>query len=234
MDERADGMRIQVLRQGPYAVSGNVPLVRIEIETNEAGESVAWREFERIGTGERYQLCRCGHSKHKPFCDGSHVAADFDGEETADHTPYLDASTCIDGPGIKLRDARKLCAEARYCDRYGGLWNLVKVAETPEDREKVEVMARLCPSGRYTICDPDDTMHEPELEPSIALIEDPSLGVSGPIFVRGGIPVVGADGEPYEPRNRMTLCRCGRSANKPFCDGSHVAAGWRDESAPTD
>ena len=45
----------------------------------------------------------------------------------------------------------------------------------------------------------------------------------GPIWVRGGIPVASADGKTYEVRNRLTLCRCGRSANKPFCDGSHAA-----------
>ena len=48
----------------------------------------------------------------------------------------------------------------------------------------------------------------------------------GPIWVRGGVQVVAADGEPYEVRNRQTLCRCGRSQNKPFCDGSHKEFGF--------
>ena len=39
----------------------------------------------------------------------------------------------------------------------------------------------------------------------------------------GGIPIHGADGQAYEVRNRVTLCRCGRSANKPYCDGAHAA-----------
>ena len=60
---------------------------------------------------------------------------------------------------------------------------------------------------------------EPELEPSLGLIEDTEKKVSGPIWVRGGIPVVSAEGTTYEIRNRLTLCRCGRSANKSFCDG---------------
>jgi CDGSH-type Zn-finger protein len=59
-------------------------------------------------------------------------------------------------------------------------------------------------------------------------MEDPVQGVAGPLCVRGGIPVVGADGEPYEVRNRVTLCRCGASRNKPFCDGSHAAVGFTD------
>jgi CDGSH-type Zn-finger protein len=46
--------------------------------------------------------------------------------------------------------------------------------------------------------------------------------------VRGGIPVVGADGVTYEVRNRQALCRCGASSNKPFCDGSHASIGFKD------
>jgi len=64
---------------------------------------------------------------------------------------------------------------------------------------------------------------EPKFEPSIGLIQDTARKVNGPIWVRGGIPVVSAGGEAYELRNRMTLCRCGKSTNRPFCDGSHAA-----------
>ncbi len=59
-------------------------------------------------------------------------------------------------------------------------------------------------------------------------MEDPSLGVSGPLWVRGGIPIFSAQYEPYEVRNRVTLCRCGHAENKPFCDGSHIAARFKD------
>ncbi|UCF09264.1 MAG: CDGSH iron-sulfur domain-containing protein, partial [Thermoplasmata archaeon] len=44
----------------------------------------------------------------------------------------------------------------------------------------------------------------------------------GPIWVRGRIPIESADGHIYEIRNRVTLCRCGWSSNKPFCDSSHL------------
>ena len=40
-------------------------------------------------------------------------------------------------------------------------------------------------------------------------------------MVTGGVELVGADGRPYARRERVTLCRCGASSNKPFCDGSH-------------
>lgn len=222
-------MRIDVTPGGPYMVSGGVPLIRAEIVVNDKGESVGWREIERIDVAGTYALCRCGHSSKKPFCDNSHWSVEFDGTETAEFDEYFETAADIDGPGVKLHDVRKLCAEARFCDRAGGLWNLVQQCGDPETRALAEEEAMLCPSGRYVICD-QETLEavEPELEPSIVLIEDPALQVSGPLFVRGGIPVFSADGKPYEVRNRVTLCRCGHSANKPFCDGSHIAAKFTD------
>ncbi len=223
MDERAKRMRITVTENGPYLVSGEVPLVHCEIVCDENGEAREWRETERLDAPARYALCRCGRSTSKPYCDGAHTTSDFDGTETAGHESYLEVAVDIDGPGVKVRDARKLCAEARFCDRAGGLWNLVGECADPDKRELAKQEAMLCPSGRYVFCeDGTDEPQEPDLEASIALVDDPALGVSGPLWVRGGIPVVAADGTPYEVRNRVTLCRCGHSANKPFCDGSHI------------
>ena len=59
--------------------------------------------------------------------------------------------------------------------------------------------------------------------PERCIVEDPALDCSGPLWARGGIELVGEDGVAYETRNRMTLCRCGRSVNKPFCNGAHAA-----------
>jgi hypothetical protein len=97
------------------------------------------------------------------------------------------------------------------------------------DAQKVAEECELCPSGRYTAVDKATGLaHEPDLEPSIAFVQDPAMGVSGPIWARGGIPIQSSDGREYEVRNRVTLCRCGHSANKPFCDGSHIAGGFHD------
>lgn len=222
-------MRIAITEDGPYVISGGVPLLRLEIVTNEQGESVAWREIERLDVDERYQLCRCGRSAEKPFCDGTHTEIAFDGAESAGHESVLEQSVSIDGPGITVRDARKLCAEARFCDRAGGLWNLVEKCDDPEIRALVEEEAMLCPSGRYSVCKSgsDETL-EFVFERSAGLVEDPTMGVSGPLFVRGGILIEGADDAAYEVRNRVTLCRCGESGNKPFCDGSHIKAEFHD------
>ena len=47
--------------------------------------------------------------------------------------------------------------------------------------------------------------------------------ISGPIRVKGGVRLESTDGKLYETRNRVTLCRCGKSKNKPFCDATHVS-----------
>ncbi len=54
--------------------------------------------------------------------------------------------------------------------------------------------------------------------------------VDGPLLVRGDFELVSSDGEPVErTRRTVALCRCGASAIKPFCDGSHKLIGFRTE-----
>jgi CDGSH-type Zn-finger protein len=218
------GAKIQVTKDGPYLVTGGVPLDQQWIETNAAGESLDYREGKIYPTSQQYALCRCGQSENKPFCDGTHKKVSFDGKETASRVPYSERAQTIEGPALLLTDVENLCAFARFCDPKGQVWNLVQQADTPQTRKLVEHEAGHCPSGRLVVRDrATGEAIEPKFEPSLGLIEDTAKKVNGPIWVRGGIPVVSADGEAYEIRNRITLCRCGRSTNKPFCDGSHAA-----------
>jgi CDGSH-type Zn-finger protein len=225
-------MKVVVTKDGPYLVSGEVPLARQTIATNAEGESVGWVEGETIATKDRYALCRCGHSATKPFCDGSHKTRGFDGTETASRAPYREQARELDGPAVVLTDAQPLCAFGRFCDAKGKIWN---VARRPGDEARaiVEDEAGNCPAGRLVAWDRTTRQAlEPALPPSIGVVHDPAQGVGGPIWVRGGIPVTAADGTPYEVRNRVALCRCGASSNKPFCDGSHASESVRfqDES----
>jgi hypothetical protein len=123
---------------------------------------------------------------------------------------------------LAITDARPLCANARFCDRLGGIWSLVTRTDDPEVCREVEFQARHCPSGRLIAWDrASGRSLEPHDPPSIGLLIDTARGVDGPLWVRGGIPVISAQGVAYAVRQQCTLCRCGRSANKPFCDGSH-------------
>ena len=50
----------------------------------------------------------------------------------------------------------------------------------------------------------------------------------GPLQVSGEFILKSSDGEPMETKDMIFLCRCGGSANKPFCDGSHRRVGLKD------
>jgi CDGSH-type Zn-finger protein len=216
--------KITITPAGPYIVSGDVPLDQAFIEPDEDGASKEWSKGRTYDTGggEVYALCRCGHSKHKPFCDGSHAKVGWDRPETASRTPYLEAARAYRGEVISMLDREELCVGARFCDRGLNAWNYAMKAdaEHPEYEEAAVYEATRCPSGRLTV-KKDGELIEPELKQEISLVEDKAKGVRGPLAVTGGITLVSADGAEYELRNRYTLCRCGLSRNLPFCDASH-------------
>jgi CDGSH-type Zn-finger protein len=215
--------RIKVSRDGPYLVSGGVPLLDQIVCNGDDGGPEGWEEGGCYPAGDRYALCRCGQSQRMPFCDGSHGRVRFDGTETAVDTPYLDQAEHFAGPGLTLTDARVFCMGAGFCHRAGGTWALTKKSGDAKAKQTAIEEACDCPSGRLVAWGKDGRVIEPEFEPSIGVVEDCEGRKLGPLWVKGGIPVESADGRAYEVRNRMTLCSCGRSSNKPFCDGSHEA-----------
>jgi CDGSH-type Zn-finger protein len=83
----SDEKKIVIQANGPYRVYGGIPLVRKTQVVTAQGEPLTWRRGETLPTGERYDLCRCGRSRNKPFCDETHCTVHFDGTETADTRP---------------------------------------------------------------------------------------------------------------------------------------------------
>lgn len=226
------GVCVTVTANGPYLVTGDIPLARQTIEADAEGGSQSWREGEAIAHPASYALCRCGASANKPFCDSSHLRVGFDGAETASRQAYLDQAKLFDGPVMQLTDADSLCAFARFCDPNGQVWAQVADTDDPEVRADFVRQVNNCPSGRLVAWDKATRRPvETPLPVSIGVIEDPPQQCSGPLWVRGGVTVIAADGSVYEVRNRVTLCRCGASQNKPFCDGSHATIKFRDDRA---
>jgi CDGSH-type Zn-finger protein len=222
--------KIVVSKNGPYIVSGRIPLSIQTIRPNKEGLSREWDNGKTFKTDPVYHLCRCGQSKNKPFCDGTHEKIHFEGKETATRQPYARQAEIDDGPTLSLSDAEDLCAFARFCDVGGKIWSLIEHTDDPKARKLVIREAMNCPSGRLVLHDKKTGKQiEPEYpEPSIGVIEDPAIGCSGPLWIRGGIKIESADGKPYERRNRVTLCRCGASVNMPFCNGSHASIMFKD------
>jgi CDGSH-type Zn-finger protein len=226
---KTSARKIVVSKDGPYIVSGDVPLSMQIITPNKEGFSWEWKEGKTFETKREYSLCRCGRSKTKPFCDSTHTKIRFDGTETATRRPFVRQAEVFEGPSLVLRDAEELCAFARFCDPGGKIWSLIEQTDDPEARKLVIREANHCPAGRLVVLDKETgQVIEQKLPPSIGVVEDPALGCSGPLWVRGGITIESADGTPYEVRNRVTLCRCGVSVNKPFCNGSHASIRFRD------
>ncbi|KPK50248.1 MAG: hypothetical protein AMS22_12400, partial [Thiotrichales bacterium SG8_50] len=104
----------------------------------------------------RAAFCRCGASKYKPFCDGSH-----------DKLPFKD-------------------------------------------------------SGKGKPGNIDESLSSGQLKINPV--------IDGPVMINGPVEIYGADGELLLRGERAALCRCGASANKPFCDGSHMGIGFKSDS----
>ena len=121
--------KVQVSKDGPYLVSGSVPLIREEAVRGKDGAPFEWRKVAELPEQEHYALCRCGATKDAPYCDSSHLAIRFDGTETAErhrHEPKL-----VVGPGVNMDGVAAPCARAQFCQRGGGIWKLVPRSDDP-------------------------------------------------------------------------------------------------------
>ena len=139
--------RVVVSKDGPYIVTGNVPLATQTIVADADGGSELWKQGEPVRTQEKYALCRCGQSKKKPFCDGAHAKIGFDGTETASRESYVDQAKVLDGPSMALMDAEQLCAFGRFCDPHGKVWDQVGRTDDPRCTDHVHPAGRKLSGG---------------------------------------------------------------------------------------
>ena len=215
---------LNVRPRGPYLLPGSVPVRRATVVKTEQGEPMTYLSKGPIDTGDGITaLCRCGHSSNKPFCDGTHNTEEWADAEAASGT-YVERSSELGGTGITVHDDRSICVHAGFCGtKATNVWKLVDETGDTSARIQAVHMIEACPSGALTYTlDGQDDANEQVLPTQVQIIDD------GPLYLQGGIAVESADGERYEVRNRVTLCRCGASANKPFCDGAHGDAGFSD------
>jgi CDGSH-type Zn-finger protein len=173
-------------------------------------------------------LCRCGGSNNKPFCDGTHRTNGFSDRKLAD--PANDTRSSYAGKRITILDNRALCAHAGYCT--DGLKAVFRYREEPwidpDGAAAQEVIAtiRRCPSGALSYAIDGVEAPAAQRAPMVSVTRDGPYAVTGALELAGAQFGDGASGEHY------TLCRCGASRNKPFCDGSHWDAGFRDPVGP--
>ncbi len=213
--------RITVRPNGPYHVTGDVPVVaKAQVET-ELGEPIVWQTGPELAHKDRYALCRCGQSSRKPFCDGTHLRVEFEAEDALRERNAKE----YPGTGVTLLDDRGICVHSGYCgNTITNVWKMVRKTDDTTVRSMLIAMVERCPSGAITYSlDGGATENEPRLPAEIGVM------VNGPLWVTGAIAVeVGEEGT-LQTRNRVALCRCGASARKPLCDGTHKAVGFTDD-----
>ena len=93
------------------------------------------------------------------------------------------------------------------------------------DDEVHDVVLR-CPTGALTV-DYEDGSHV-EIADDINTV---NVAYNGPLFVRGDLSISDAPSNAAGLKYRAALCRCGKSANKPFCDNAHEREGFQDYGA---
>jgi CDGSH-type Zn-finger protein/uncharacterized Fe-S cluster protein YjdI len=230
--------KILPLPNGPYYLLNDMKAKIVENLQNSKGES--------LSTVSGIALCRCGASKNKPFCDGTHGTIGFSSENTAtsnssaadtssddskkDKNVIKDKRKSYVGNKITIHDNRKICSHAAEC--VNSLRSVFRLNSRPwidPDAAKVEEIAdtiRKCPSGAlsYSI-DGIEYSDQKDRNPMITVSKD------GPYVITGGVELIGdniqfGDGASKE---HYTLCRCGASQNKPFCDGMHRSINFRDD-----
>ena len=128
---------------------------------------------------------------------------------------------------ITIHDNRKICCHAAECVE--NLSQVFRKNEKPwiqpdsgKPDEIIELIKK-CPSGSLS--------YSVDGEKQTDFDENPCITVSknGPLLVKGGIELSGVEFEDGVSREHFTLCRCGASKNKPFCDGEHVGINFQDE-----
>ena len=225
--------KITIEAGGPYKVKGDIPLVRKTQIVSEYGEPLNWEKGETLKTEGYYELCRCGHSKDKPYCDKSHFEIDFEGKESASTDTFKDREIVEDsGVGIVVKWDPSLCMNSGFCaNRNTNIEEMLTRTAEPSVRAEIMGMIDRCPSGTYTYALTKEGQDvEADLPVEIATTtEITSEGpIEGSYWVTGGVEIERADQKPFETRNRVTLCNCGQSSIKPLCDGTHRTTQERD------
>jgi CDGSH-type Zn-finger protein len=182
-----------------------------------------------LETGAKVALCRCGASSRKPFCDGSHARIGFDGalDRSRPRNAPRDYVGEVEGEAVTISYTPVLCTHAARCQ--AGAAAVFDPARDPWIEpgrgrlDEILAVVAACPSGALRVgVELEAPRH---ITPDDAAIE---IERDGPFHVRNVALEAEFDGAGAS-RAKYSLCRCGLSRNKPFCDGSHHDAGWSDE-----
>ena len=170
-------------------------------------------------------LCRCGGSANKPFCDGTHAKIGFSSAKLEGRV--ADRRENYEGEKITIHDNRGICAHAGRCT--DGLRQVFRLKQEPwidpagATADEIIATIRQCPSGALSYSVDGVEHRDQEREPAIF------VSPNGPYVLTGGPELLDTTRGEDASTEHFTLCRCGQSKNKPFCDGSHWNAKFTDD-----
>jgi len=201
---------IEPTRNGPFCVKN------LKVFKNSKGEE--------LNPNPTMMLCRCGGSKNKPYCDGTHMKIGFtDKKEPGRHQDKMDD---YQGKDITIHDNRGVCSHRGHCT--GKAPKVFRMRVKPwidpdtQDADKTAAVIKMCPSGALSYTKNGVLHKDWENEPAVIISKN------GPYDVQGRVKLEDPDGNQPESDDHYTLCRCGRSRNKPFCDGNHRRVKFED------
>ena len=156
MDENKREYIIRIAENGPYRVTGGVPLTQRYPAMSIHGEPLEWdpvgEDIEQPPVRQKYSLCRCGRSANKPFCDDTHIEIGFDGSLTADRHAGSERRKTYQGAGIVMTDDTSLCSDTGFCGtRFTKVWQMIERTDDPEIKARLLRMVTNCPSGRLEV-----------------------------------------------------------------------------------
>jgi CDGSH-type Zn-finger protein len=226
-----DGLRMTGRIRSPNAMRGGAVSNSV-IEERDGGPLVAKGVSRLTGTDGKVMktkpamaLCRCGASKNKPFCDGSHNEIGFDSRPSVERT--TDELRSYEGKDITVHYSRLRCSHAGECGRLKAVFDPSRRPWIEPDNGVVDdiiAVVTACPSGALAYSLPGQS-------PQLAVAEAPGISIepNGPYRVTS-VPLGTARPAAGAGPDKYVLCRCGASRNKPYCDGSHDDINWRSSN----
>jgi CDGSH-type Zn-finger protein len=167
-------------------------------------------------------LCRCGGSQNKPFCDGTHGKIGF---RSDDKTERPGKRKTYVGKGLTVTDDRSICAHAGFCtDNLPAVFGKRGDSFVQPDGASpaaIRKVVAMCPSGAILV--DEEKRRAKARRPRVTVTKN------GPYAITGGVELLGVPFAAGAATEHYTLCRCGGSQNKPFCDGTHWENGFTDE-----
>lgn len=223
-----DGLRLTGRIASPSAGAGK-SAASIELSKNGPAivsglENFTGTDGAAIPTRASMALCRCGTSRNKPFCDGSHTSVGFVDEKSPERT--TDEVLSYKGRELTVLYNRLICSKSYECGR-----RLQAVFDTERDpwidpdrgsADAIIDVIRACPSGALSYEKNGEAAHH-EVPPDASI----EVEANGPYRIRN-LALVNTTWCQGACEKKYSLCRCGESKNKPFCDGSHLVVGLTD------